>query len=345
VRIGDGSNEYEADMKSLIFTLTVAALLPAAAPAQKQEKRQPHPFAPSLPLLTEKEQAAIEEVIQRFIAADVGKLKGQAAAKAVADFNALGPEAIPALLDGLNESANLEHSCPVVLIAKKLAKMLSVSQDRKLLDFARDHIGTGVTVKRHSVTLKDLRLTCQLRMAELQRRELAAKKGGGVGAAGGGEKPAKSMPVAALAAAVAEARGPRLKEIITELGKRQGEPVVTGLDTAIRTPEEDLKRLAREQLVKFLTREPAAALEKRLKDERAEVRRAAAQAIGDKKLRLIGPLIGVLSDKDREVRQAARQSLVRLTGQDFGPEANASENDIDAAVDRWRDWWERQPRK
>ena len=55
-----------------------------------------------------------------------------------------GRLAIPALIRGLNRAAKIEHSCPVVFIAKKLDRLLMASDDRELLEFARDEIGTDV---------------------------------------------------------------------------------------------------------------------------------------------------------------------------------------------------------
>ena len=78
-------------MSMSLWTLT--CLLLVQPPAGDLKQRERHPLAPSLPLLTDKEYAAIDRIIDRFIAADVGKLKGAEAAKAVKDFQALGPEA------------------------------------------------------------------------------------------------------------------------------------------------------------------------------------------------------------------------------------------------------------
>src|SRR5947209_6419880 len=169
-------------MHAALLTLCLAQLPAGGAPAGKYAERERHPLAPSLPLLTEEEQQALERVIDRFIAYDTGKLKGPAGKKALDDFRALGPEAIPALLDGLNRAATMEDSCPAVLIAKKLARLLSASNDSQLLDLARETIGAGVKARRHSVVLKDLKVTCQLRKAALQRAELANKRFAGQGA-------------------------------------------------------------------------------------------------------------------------------------------------------------------
>src|SRR5690349_18320023 len=113
--------------------LTLTCLLALQGPGGDLKQRERHPFAPSLPLLTEKESEAIDKIIDRFIEFDVGKLKGKEAIQANKDFQALGPEAIPNLLEGLNRAANLEDSCPAVLIAKKLATLLKGSKDLKLL--------------------------------------------------------------------------------------------------------------------------------------------------------------------------------------------------------------------
>src|SRR4051794_2035338 len=94
--------------------LTLTCLLLVQPPAGDLKQRERHPLAPSLPLLTDKEYAAIDRVIDRLIAADTGRLKGAEAARALKDFDALGPESIPSLIEGLNRAANLQDSCPAV---------------------------------------------------------------------------------------------------------------------------------------------------------------------------------------------------------------------------------------
>ncbi len=324
-------------MNTALLTLALVALAPADPPAFKDRER--HPLAPSLPLLTEKEQEAIEKVIDRLIEYDIGKLKGTAGKKALADFKTLGPEAIPALIEGLNRAATMEASCPAVLIAKKLAEMLSASEDSELLDFARENIGAGVKTRRHTVVLKDLKVTCQLRKAALQRRLLALKRTGGA-------KPPRSMSVVELADAAGSERGPRLKLILAELGGRPGEKAVAALGAAAGAYEGDVRQAARDALAKNLARASAAGLKAKLADDRAEVRIAAARAVAARGLRFGPELIALLTDSEGEVRQAARQALVRLSrGNDYGPERGASEADLEAAVRRWRAWWEKQDRR
>src|SRR5262249_32716358 len=196
----------------------------ADGPTYKGQAREPHPLAPSLPKLTEQEEQALAEVVDRFIAQDTGKLKGAGATKAVTEFRALGPEATFVLLDGLNRAANMEDSCPAVLIAKKLSLIINATKDVELLDFLRENIGAGGTAKPHTVTLKDRRLSCNLRKAALQRAELAANKQGGP--LNPKEKASKAMTVPELAAAAQRESGDALKQTLTELATRKGDQVV-----------------------------------------------------------------------------------------------------------------------
>src|SRR4051794_7670737 len=118
-------------MTPSILTLSLVFLLAADAPPRSEKPREANPFAPSLPLLTDEEEDALDQIIDRFIQFDIAKLKGAEGKKALTDFQKLGPEAIPALLRGLNKAGNIEASCPVVTIAKKLGLLLSGSQDRE----------------------------------------------------------------------------------------------------------------------------------------------------------------------------------------------------------------------
>ncbi|HEV3115976.1 MAG TPA: hypothetical protein VGY58_02910, partial [Gemmataceae bacterium] len=121
-----------------MFTLVTALLCLVGAadkPASLETPRKPHPLFPSLHELSEEEENQLDDIVNRFIDYDSGKLKGPQGKKALADFQKLGPDAIPALLRGLNNAARIEHSCPAVQITRKLAKMLSSSRDIELLEF------------------------------------------------------------------------------------------------------------------------------------------------------------------------------------------------------------------
>jgi hypothetical protein len=301
--------------------------------------RPPHPLAPSIPQLTKEEEQRIERIIERFILFDIGKLTGTEGRKALADFNSLGPEAIFSLIDGLNMAANMESSCPAVLIAKKIATILNASSDVELLSFAKENIGAGVTGKRHLGVVKDLQLNAQLRRAVVQRR---IGSGGPIVNAGK-PKAVAAMTLAELAAAAGSERGPQLKLVLTEIEKRNGPVVLNTLGVAASSYEKEVQELSRALLVRHLSRQKPEAVKAQLVHERAEVRAAAAQVTGSRGMRLGQQLIRLLEDEDVEVRQSARRALVQLSrGLDYGPDRTAGTGERAEAMRRWQAWWDRQ---
>lgn len=323
-----------------LMTLALAVLLtgPAqdAKPAETKPARKPHPLAPSLPQLTDEEEDQLDEIINRFILFDTGRLPGQEGLKAKQEFDKLGPEATFALIRGLNKAAAIEHSCPVVVIAKKLNKILGSTNDAELLEFARENIGAGVGRTRHTVILKDLRLACAVRKNLLAQNAVAAAK-----AQAG--KATKTMSVAELTEAAGSERGQRLKDVLIELEQRKGDEVIGALGTAAGSYEGEVQQLARDLLVRHLTRQEITVVKEKFKDERPEVRKAAIVVASTRDVRLATDLIDLLADSDANVRTTARQALVRLSrGVDLGPAANASKAEQEAAIKKWREWWARQ---
>jgi hypothetical protein len=255
-------------MSGTLLTLALTVLAAGGDPSPGKT-REPNPFAPSLPLLTDEEASHLDDIINRFIQYDSGQLAGEDGKRARQDFEKLGPEAIPALIRGLNEAARIEHSCPAVTIAKKLGRMLMVSEDAELLQYARENIGAGITRSRHMAVLRDLSTACMLRQNQVARLAAAAPRG----------------PASTSTADPADVRA-------------------------------------------------------KLADDRAEVRAAAARAVGTRFPALGGDLINLLNDKDEGVRQAAHQALVRLNrGTDLGPAEEASETSRAEAVEKWSAWW------
>ncbi len=89
-------------------------------------------------------ERALDQIVDDFIAYDVGKLRGAAGAAARQRFAELGPEALPALVRGLNKAAGIHASCPVGVIAGKLITTLRTANDPSLREFAIANIGVGV---------------------------------------------------------------------------------------------------------------------------------------------------------------------------------------------------------
>jgi hypothetical protein len=319
-----------------LLSLALAALLSGDPDAP----RKPNPLAPSLPLLTDEEEDRLDAVIDRFIDADIGRLTGTEAKKAVRDFEKLSSEAIPALIRGLNRAAKIQGSCPAVVIAQKLERMLAATEDRELLEFARENIGAGVGRTRHAPLLQRLRVLCMLRNGELARR-------GPSGAGPSEGRSLRTLSVRELAAAAGSERGPRLKAVLTELGRRRGDEALAALGTAAAASyDKDVQDLARGLLLRSLGREGAPVVKDKLKDDRAEVRIAAAKTAGQKGLHVEGELIEALADEDGGVREAARQALVRLSkGADYGPAPNAGKDERAEAVKKWSAWWAQQPKR
>jgi hypothetical protein len=90
------------------------------------------------------QQRELDRVVDDFIAYDIGQLRGAAGAAACGRFSKLGPEALPALVRGLNKAAGIHASCPVGVIAGKLLTTLRTANDPSLLQYAINNVGVGV---------------------------------------------------------------------------------------------------------------------------------------------------------------------------------------------------------
>ncbi|HVS34235.1 MAG TPA: hypothetical protein VMS17_01560 [Gemmataceae bacterium] len=318
-------------MTPTLLTIVLAAFLSGDPPTSDDPPpRKPNPLAPSLPQLTSEEEDRLDNIIDRFMLFDTGQLKGEEGKKARDDFDRLGPEAIPALIRGINRAAVMENSCPTLVIAKKLAKMLIASDDAELLDFAHDNIGAGIGHSMHMAVLQDLRTGCMIRRNALLR--LAERTG---------VKPPRQMTTAELADAMARDSGNRLKMELMELGQRKGPDAMNGLIAAAGAKDEDVRKMAFGLMVSQMSTQGIEVVQKELADEHSDARRAAARAAA-KFTSLVGDLIPLLSDADADVAAAAHQSLVKISGgQDFGP-TSMTKTEIDAARKKWQAWWDKE---
>jgi hypothetical protein len=123
---------------------------------------------------TPAEEEKLDKVIDNFIQYDTGARRNTAALN---ELNSLGPEAIPALIRGLNKCAKSGYSCPTASIAKKLKQLLLASEDPRVLDFARDNIGAGIGKPTpYDPLLRDVKVTTLLRKKQLAQLRDAARK-------------------------------------------------------------------------------------------------------------------------------------------------------------------------
>jgi hypothetical protein len=264
-------------------------------------------------------------------------LRGEEGKGALRDFQQLGSAAIPALIRGLNRAANIEGSCPAVVIAKKLGAMLRASNDPALMQFARENIGVGVSQSRHKGLLRELRVMCTARQRALGQRRAAPTPFSEL-------EPASSPGVVEIRGTARTGRGPRPEQAPKETDPRGGTEALRALYTSVASAsDEKSKQAARDRMVQYLSRQNHDVVKETLNDSRAEVRAAAARVAGGKGPRFGAELIDLLGDEDEHVLQAVRQALTQLArGADFGPKRNASDADRRQAERSWRAWWAKQ---
>jgi hypothetical protein len=286
--------------------------------------------------LTEKEEGKIDDAVDRFIEYDMGQLRGQEGQKALKEFRELGPEAIPGLIRGLNRAAKIESSCPAVTIAKKLAVMLRTSNDPDLLEFARENVGAGVGQSRHMGVIRDLKMLCIIRKRQVGNNPMIVRtpprRDEKPITIGVDEPPEETRKLET-----------KSKKELQDLAERDDDKAVAELARAANSDDRETRRLGRESLNRFLSRQDESKLKTYFNHDRAVVRATAAKVAGARRLALGSELIELLADDNSEVRSAAHQALVKLNRDtDFGPSAEADETERAVAAKKWRDWWMKQ---
>lgn len=151
---------------------------------------------------------------------------------------------------------------------------------------------------------------------------------------------------AQLAETMLKATGPRRAELLESMESEKGPKYTEALAAAIPRLEGEERRKARQALADRLTRMKDDTLVEYLRDDDAEIRRAAAIAAGQKDSKALLPdLIALLRDSELSVVRAAHASLKSLTEQDFGPAANATREQREHAVLKWIEWWSKERKK
>jgi hypothetical protein len=209
-----------------------------------------------------------------------------------------------------------------------------------------NNYGPGIDTCFALMFLKKANLTRDLSSALANKRAQPSLR------AGGGEK-GEIEPVAAspsdadkLRRELPTAPPARQVQILERLQHGKGAEYTEALVNVIPGLKGETLAKARDCLAQRLVRMTTATLRDKLKDERMEMRRAAALACAMKEDKSVVPdLIAVLDDGDATVVRAAGVALRALTGQNHGPAANATPEERTKAVAAWRAWWRQQKGK
>jgi hypothetical protein len=175
----------------------------------------------------------------------------------------------------------------------------------------------------------------------------------GIGAKGTDKNPETARPGTAeeeaatrLSRTLLLSKGQARAKALKELRDTRGSAYTEALAGAIPALDAEGKQQAREALADRLTRMKADVLREYLKNDNAEIRRAAALATGQKDAKVLVPdLIRLLDDPEAQVQRAAHAALREMAGKDFGPRTGASESERKKAVAAWQAWWKKQARE
>ena len=128
-------------------------------------------------------------------------------------------------------------------------------------------------------------------------------------------------------------------KVLAKLRDTKGSVHTQALLGAVARVQGAQRKAVREALAERLTRMTADTLREMAKYDDVELRRAAilAMAMKDDKAHIPDLVAAILDEEDMVVR-AARAGLKSLTGEDFGPDANATAGEKLFTVDSWKKW-------
>jgi hypothetical protein len=142
-----------------------------------------------------------------------------------------------------------------------------------------------------------------------------------------------------LAAALLKAEGQQRETLIRQYQETKGGQYTAALATAAAQLTGDDRRDVRAALAERMARMTEATLGRYLEDDSAEVRRAAALGVAMRDSKSHLPrMIDMLDDPDPAVVRAVVAALRSLSGKDFGPQLNATQEEREEAVAKWKDW-------
>ena len=299
-------------------------------------KREPNPLAPSLPLLSDAEEARYDKIVNQFIKYDLGQLPGAEGLKAKNDFLKLTSESIPALFRGLQISSKLEHSCPVAMISQKLKSFLLKSEDDELLDFARDELTSALEGSRHAPLLQDMRLGVTLRRKVVLANKPAVPKW------------LLSMTVAEMLKSLQEEENQQKHKLMAqELGRRGDHESLQGLGLFAVSFYPEVKEPSIKLLQEKMRKLKIGEMQEFLKDTNPLLRQKAAEAMGNlKATKGAEDLVPLLLDANGGVQKAVREALVKIaSGKDFGPDDFSNSESVRKSQSEWKRWLTEQGMK
>ena len=299
-------------------------------------KREPNPLAPSLPLLSDAEEARYDKIVNQFIKYDLGQLPGAEGLKAKNDFLKLTSESIPALFRGLQISSKLEHSCPVAMISQKLKSFLLKSEDDELLDFARDELTSALEGSRHAPLLQDMRLGVTLRRKVVLANKPAVPKW------------LLSMTVAEMLKSLQEEDNQQKHKLMAqELGRRGDHESLQGLGLFAVSFYPEVKEPSIKLLQEKMRKLKIGEMQEFLKDTNPLLRQKAAEAMGNlKATKGAEDLVPLLLDANGGVQKAVREALVKIgAGKDFGPIDFSNSESVRKSQSEWKRWLTEQGMK
>jgi hypothetical protein len=300
-------------------------------------------------LQTPQEKARYDKIVDEFIQYDVGQLRGEAGRAANARFQSLqNPRAIPSLVRGAINASQIRASCPIIMISSKLGGLLRSTKDPRLLQHALDYLKPTGPEAPYGTYLNNLRQIANEQYRKTTGQEPASPtelRGGGTAShLRRSRLQLDDWTCDDLAEAVSEVEGTELLQVLAELKDRKGSVYTEALADAVGTVDDDVKPIARGLLATRLTRMTDRTLKAKMKSSDAEVRAAAALAIGYKGSPLYRELAAAMRDGNLLVAQNGRDVLVKMLGEDLGPKEGAPGIEWYQASKRWEQWiedWEK----
>jgi hypothetical protein len=151
---------------------------------------------------------------------------------------------------------------------------------------------------------------------------------------------------ARMAQELVQANPAKQERLLDNLRESKGAEYTQALVKAIPKLDGDMKKKAREALAERMSRMTSATIRDRLRDDDAELRRAAALAAAMKEDTSHVPrLIDLIDDPETSVSRAAYAALKSLSGKDFGPKKEASRAERAEATAAWKAWWKEKSGK